>query len=269
MPYLFKQLSKSRFHDAAFGLFLTSGAQITSKSAILIFWVWLMIFAHEIILHAIDIHYIRCVALYGHFDNQSPLRLNCNIYLPLRHTFSSSKTTNISTTQQPVQQFACWHFSLLARALPSLTFCGCYSNLFSCGECFSSLQIWWCVWDIALSSNLQSRLPRSLATTTTILKHSKKPVAVAVATIWLLASLLNISTHCEPSLYNTPLPPSTHCVPLPPQSIVPSSPPNVPCCRIRLLPIVTWEGGDTLITPGFLATTKENSGNCNPNLLPN
>ena len=55
------------------------GSQIyIVKSAILIFWVFLSIFLHEITLLAIDIDNIGCLELFfGHFWNWVSLQLNC------------------------------------------------------------------------------------------------------------------------------------------------------------------------------------------------
>ena len=67
------------------------------KSAILIFWVFLPIFLHEITLQAIDIDNIGCLEpflpLWEHFWNRVSVQLNCASDLTPRHkyirTFSS------------------------------------------------------------------------------------------------------------------------------------------------------------------------------------
>ena len=59
------------------------------KSAILIFWVFLPIFLHEITLQAIDIDNIGCLEpflpLWEHFWNRVSVQLNCASDLTLRH----------------------------------------------------------------------------------------------------------------------------------------------------------------------------------------
>ena len=88
-----KKLSKSRLSDPFFGRFLVIselGSRIyIVKSAILIFWVFLPIFLHEITLQAIDIDNIGCLEpflpLWEHFWNRVSVQLNCASDLTLRH----------------------------------------------------------------------------------------------------------------------------------------------------------------------------------------